>query len=949
MMIVLGIAVVAAGISVPIYRNIQADTDLAIASEHEVQALRQAKTYAQSGKNNSMWGVYVPEAIVFAGDAFSLRDPAKDETYPLAASIDTSGIDEVTFSPIDGLPSVTGVIRITTSQSDRYQDITIDKNGFISLGPISTIPPLTTTGGGGATGMTGGASSAGNTGTTDTGTTGSAGSAGTTGTTATTGTTGSAGSAGTTGTSGTAGSAGTTGTTGATATTGGGTAGGSSTSSASAQTSSAVSSAVTSSSSSVNPEDGPSCDVRFALDGTNLLSQGTNDVKLKVLGSQITYGVNGPKVAVRVSASTDGGINFTDLYTGKNIDGGEEQTVANQPSGTSLVLKFNGRYSWVFNRTYRSDIDDGHVIMLRNGDTPPNYPPFANQQSLQSFLKSILDSKGKIKIGANDVVYLVELGALDSNADFQDAVLLVSFIPKPFSCNASTKARVKIQFDRSELSGNAAFNRMVYVGPQTVVFNENQWIPLIDDNNQVIIDGGIVKSVGGISLERGNGWIRVLSSKADAGGKKILDVNPWFNHAYITSYENGTVPDASENPQDAIVNDSPAGDEFSPGPNAKSMKFATRVESDSDSVIIRWLPGEVSQFSSSSSVSSSSSAGGSASSSSSQAADQCLVPYTLSEAGTLIVGEKSDITFRIAGSESTYGERGPRISVRARISFDGGVTWQALFGSRALRGGEIAIFRNVPAGSSVVVEFEGRYSWLFKKVLRSGTGNPALRALRSGQNVPPVANLLNRIISPFLATLISSNNQMQLNKNTIAFLTEMDTLDATADFEDAVALLSIDKPSGTVGCNASSSSSSSSVSSSSSSSSSAGGGNGNDTDADGVKDQDDLCANTAIPEIVPTQYMGADGYALTEQKPKNSLSVYRYGARKVVSQYSIKDTRGCSCDQLLNVIDNKVIYRFNEYPTLYNLLQGLFAFYVDNSRKFGCGGAIMRMMADSNK
>ena len=69
-----------------------------IASEHEVQALRQAKTYAQSGKNNSMWGVYVPEAIVFAG-AFSLRDPAKDETYPLAASIDTSGIDEVTFSP----------------------------------------------------------------------------------------------------------------------------------------------------------------------------------------------------------------------------------------------------------------------------------------------------------------------------------------------------------------------------------------------------------------------------------------------------------------------------------------------------------------------------------------------------------------------------------------------------------------------------------------------------------------------------------------------------------------------------------------------------------------------------------------------------------------------------------------------------------------------------------
>jgi hypothetical protein len=95
--------------------------------------------------------------------------------------------------------------------------------------------------------------------------------------------------------------------------------------------------------------------------------------------------------------------------------------------------------------------------------------------------------------------------------------------------------------------------------------------------------------------------------------------------------------------------------------------------------------------------------------------------------------------------------------------------------------------------------------------------------------------------------------------------------------------------------------------------------------------------------------MSFNRYALTQPRGNgNALPVFRVGPRRSVSQYTIEDTRGCSCSQILDAIENRGAFnRFDQYPVLYRQLQSLFSFYIDTSRKFGCGEAILELVSDS--
>jgi hypothetical protein len=96
--------------------------------------------------------------------------------------------------------------------------------------------------------------------------------------------------------------------------------------------------------------------VRFGVTKSGEVeSTGTNDVRIKVLGSSITYGAGGPKVAVRVAASTDGE-EWLDLFDGRAVEGNETQTLQNVPSGAPIRLRINGRYSWLFKQDFFSKV-----------------------------------------------------------------------------------------------------------------------------------------------------------------------------------------------------------------------------------------------------------------------------------------------------------------------------------------------------------------------------------------------------------------------------------------------------------------------------------------------------------------------------------------------------------------------------------------------------------------
>ncbi|MEM7219262.1 MAG: hypothetical protein AAF515_12930 [Pseudomonadota bacterium] len=67
-----------------------------------------------------------------------------------------------------------------------------------------------------------------------------------------------------------------------------------------------------------------------------------------------------------------------------------------------------------------------------------------------------------------------------------------------------------------------------------------------------------------------------------------------------------------------------------------------------------------------------------------------------------------------------------------------------------------------------------------------------------------------------------------------------------------------------------------------------------DADGDGVGDDDDLCPLTTIPEGVPTVSLGSNRWTL-----QNPSGAFMQGAPGTGEAFNIHDTRGCSCEQII--------------------------------------------------
>ncbi|HVS66651.1 MAG TPA: FlgD immunoglobulin-like domain containing protein [Thermoanaerobaculia bacterium] len=73
-----------------------------------------------------------------------------------------------------------------------------------------------------------------------------------------------------------------------------------------------------------------------------------------------------------------------------------------------------------------------------------------------------------------------------------------------------------------------------------------------------------------------------------------------------------------------------------------------------------------------------------------------------------------------------------------------------------------------------------------------------------------------------------------------------------------------------------------------------------DNDGDGVPDGDDLCAGTEIPEAIPTSSLEPNHYALVDGDGVFDTVTPPGGGPGDV--FTIDDTRGCSCEQIIDVV-----------------------------------------------
>lgn len=131
-LLVIGVVVILAGISMPIYQSFQVKADLGASAQSLVQNLRQAWIFSKAMKNDSSWGIYLEtgKIVLFKGSSYASRDSSFDEETVISDSISLSGMNEIVFSKLSGLPQTTGSMTLTSSDNST-STIIINSQGMI--------------------------------------------------------------------------------------------------------------------------------------------------------------------------------------------------------------------------------------------------------------------------------------------------------------------------------------------------------------------------------------------------------------------------------------------------------------------------------------------------------------------------------------------------------------------------------------------------------------------------------------------------------------------------------------------------------------------------------------------------------------------------------------------------------------------------------------------------
>ncbi len=132
MLIVMAIISAVASLSSPFILAYMNRNDLDVAVNTLVQTGRRAQTMSTGVESDSQWGVQVGggKITLFKGGSYSGRDSSFDENYDISPNISLSGITEIAYTKVFGLPSATGTTTLTNGNDTRT--VTINGKGVFS-------------------------------------------------------------------------------------------------------------------------------------------------------------------------------------------------------------------------------------------------------------------------------------------------------------------------------------------------------------------------------------------------------------------------------------------------------------------------------------------------------------------------------------------------------------------------------------------------------------------------------------------------------------------------------------------------------------------------------------------------------------------------------------------------------------------------------------------------
>jgi len=129
-LLVIGTITVLAAIAIPVYAHLQVGNDLVVDTNISLQFLRRAQILSQAVDGDNTWGVKVQSSDItlFKGASYAARDTNFDEVYSISGNMTPSGVTEIVFSKMLGIPNSTGTLTLTSSNSD-VANITIGGKG----------------------------------------------------------------------------------------------------------------------------------------------------------------------------------------------------------------------------------------------------------------------------------------------------------------------------------------------------------------------------------------------------------------------------------------------------------------------------------------------------------------------------------------------------------------------------------------------------------------------------------------------------------------------------------------------------------------------------------------------------------------------------------------------------------------------------------------------------
>lgn len=128
-----GIIILLAGLSAPVYMSFSNRNDLDIATQSLAETLRRAETYARGVKADDQWGVAVHSGgiTLYKGASYAARDTSYDEDTSVSSALTFGGLSEVVFAKLDAAPSATGDITITQPNTNDSKTVSINAKGMV--------------------------------------------------------------------------------------------------------------------------------------------------------------------------------------------------------------------------------------------------------------------------------------------------------------------------------------------------------------------------------------------------------------------------------------------------------------------------------------------------------------------------------------------------------------------------------------------------------------------------------------------------------------------------------------------------------------------------------------------------------------------------------------------------------------------------------------------------